>query len=272
MKICMMSVPYRDFLDEVKFAGENGFDGVELAFEYPSSTPEQVLARKDELLDLLSTYKLTRLAHTQTFVDIANFYDELREASISETAKALDAAYKLEIGFLTVHPGFRFPLLSRERAFQNAANSLRKLAGKAEDYGLTIGVENLPAGVPPLSEHFTRVDEFKKLFSQLQLENLSFVLDIAHANLPRSDPPQTFIEELYGSLSHVHVSDNLGERDDHLPLGAGRTDYATPLKQLAEKGYKGTITLEVFSPDREYRVISKRKLESVLNSKWKGYG
>lgn len=263
-KVCMANSPFKDILEEVKFAGENGFDGFELVFEYPLSTPEQILAKKKQLLDTFSTYSLVRRAHTPTFVDICNFYEGLREASIRETVKAMSVAYELEVRLLTVHPGFRFPLLSKEKAFQNTVRSLNKLLAKAEDYDMVLGVENLPSGFFPSAEHFTRVKEFEDLFSQLGSDRLSLVLDISHAYLPGSDQPQNFINELYDRLVHVHVSDNLGERDDHLPLGAGRTDYKTPLKELAKKGYNKTITLEIFAIDRDYLLLSKNKVKELF--------
>jgi len=262
----MMNSPLRDPLEEVRFAGEKGFDGFELAFEYPFSTPEQILAKRSQLLDVFSTYSLVKLAHTPSLVDICNFYGELREASMRETIKALDVAHKMEVHFLTVHPGFRFPLLFKEQAFRNVVQSLRRLLKVAEDYGMLLGVENLPSGFFPFAEHFTRVKEFIELFSQVESDNLRFVLDISHANLRGSDRPQVFINELYSRIAHVHVSDNLGTGDDHLPLGAGRTDYKTPLKELAKRGYDGTITLEIFSLDKDYLLLSKNKVREIFKT------
>ncbi len=267
MKVCMMNNPFRDLLEQVKFASENGFDGFELVFEYPLSTPEQILAKKKQLLDLFSTYNLVRRAHTPTFVDICNFYEGLREASLQETVKAMNVAYELEVRLLTVHPGLPlFPPPLKERAFQNAVQSMKKLLATAEDYDMVLGVENLPSGFFPSAEHFTRVKEFENLFSQVESDRLSLVLDISHACLRGSDQPQKFINELYDRIVHVHVSDNFGERDDHLPLGAGRTDYKTPLKELAKKGYDGAITLEVFAIDRDYLILSKNKVKELFET------
>ncbi|MEM3563949.1 MAG: sugar phosphate isomerase/epimerase family protein [Candidatus Jordarchaeaceae archaeon] len=264
VKICMTNSPFRDLLEEVKFAGENGFNGFEIVFEYPFSTPEQILTKKKQLLDTFSTYNLERLAHTPTFVDICNFYDGLREASVQETIKAINAARELEVRILTVHPGFRFPLLPKEKAYQNTVQSLSKLLEKAEEYDMILGIENLPSGFFPSSDHFTRVKEFEDLFNQLASDRLSFILDISHAYLRGSDPPQEFINRLYNRVAHIHVSDNLGERDDHLPLGAGRTNYKAPLEELAKKGYNKTITLEVFSIDRDYLILSKDKVKKIF--------
>ncbi|MBS7288399.1 MAG: TIM barrel protein, partial [Candidatus Freyarchaeota archaeon] len=114
VKVCMENITFLDPIDEARFAVENGFDGFELAIEYPSSIPAQVIAKRRELVDVLSSGNLVMLAHVPTFVDISNFYEELKEASVSVTLKAMEAAHAVEAEVVVVHPGFRFPLSPRE--------------------------------------------------------------------------------------------------------------------------------------------------------------
>ncbi len=264
MKVCMENLPVLNPVEEAKFAVENEFDGFELAFEYPSSTPEQVMAKRKELVDVLSSGNMVRLAHTPTFVDISNFYVELREASITLTLKAMEVAYAVEAEVVVVHPGFRFPLLPRGVAIENTVEGLGRILSVAEEYGLVLGVENLPPGVLPGADHFSGVKDFKELLTQISSKNLRFTLDISHASLNLLSNPLNFIDEMYRWLVHVHVSDNLGLRDDHLPLGVGRVDYKTPLETLKKKGYSGTVTLEVFTPEKQYLLVSKRKIHEIL--------
>jgi sugar phosphate isomerase/epimerase len=57
------------------------------------------------------------------------------------------------------------------------------------------------------------------------------------------------------------VSDNHGgDRDEHLPLGAGNIDWPWALGVLKRMGYDGTITAEVFSRDKSYLVAAKDQL------------
>jgi sugar phosphate isomerase/epimerase len=58
----------------------------------------------------------------------------------------------------------------------------------------------------------------------------------------------------------VHLSDNDGTADQHLPLGSvprSRIDWQEHISKLKAIGYDGTITLEVFSPQREYLLLSR---------------
>ena len=58
----------------------------------------------------------------------------------------------------------------------------------------------------------------------------------------------------------MHLSENDGTADQHLPLGAAprsSTDWPKHMKKLKAAGYDGTITLEVFANDREYLLLSR---------------
>jgi len=263
MKICMMSSLLTDPVKEIEFAGKHGFQGLELAFEHPV-TPEQILSKSKQILDAFSRYDLIRIGHTQSFVNICDFSETIRRASLEETVKALEAAHRLDIGFLTVHPGFMWPIMTKEKALEKTCESIRELLNIADELDLVLGVENLPPLFFPPRGYFSRTDEFEVLFSQVASDRLKFVLDIAHANFRESDNAPKFVRKFYERLGHVHLSDNFGQRDDHLPLGAGRVDYKTPIEKLKKRGYKGTVTLEIFSKDRDYLLISKRKLEKLL--------
>jgi sugar phosphate isomerase/epimerase len=120
-------------------------------------------------------------------------------------------------------------------------------------------IENLPGDyntAPQLGELLDPVPE------------LGLHLDIGHANLR---VPQNTTEEIlaaYGSrLRHVHLHDNRGGNDDlHLPLGAGNVDFQRAIRALKKCGYDGTITLEVFTPDRRYLEYSR----DLLRQRWDG--
>jgi len=262
MKICAMNDPFKDLPREIEFVGEHGFQGIELVFEYPT-TPEVVLAEKNKVLDALSSYSLVKIAHTQAFVDICNVYETVRKASLEETFKALETAHALDIRFLTLHAGYVWPVLSKDEALKRSYASIEKLLGKAEELDLILGIENLPV------RGFTRVVDFERLFSRIKSDRLRFVFDVAHTSFRESDSSRDFIRNLYGKMGHVHLSDNLGERDDHLPLGLGKVDYETAVRELIESGYDRTITLEIFVKDKEYLLFSKRKLEQLIKKEVK---
>jgi sugar phosphate isomerase/epimerase len=97
---------------------------------------------------------------------------------------------------------------------------------------------------------------------------LGLHLDIGHANLRTEQNTTDQILAAYGSrLRHVHLHDNKGGISDlHLPLGAGNLDTGHYVRSLKQSGYNGTITLEVFTPDRRYLTYSGE----ILRRLWDG--
>jgi sugar phosphate isomerase/epimerase len=60
----------------------------------------------------------------------------------------------------------------------------------------------------------------------------------------------------------MHLHDNNGLADLHLPLGAGKINWKNTVPQI-RKVYDGTVTIEVFSKDRDYVVLSRNKLRAL---------
>ncbi|HSU33410.1 MAG TPA: TIM barrel protein [Bryobacteraceae bacterium] len=64
----------------------------------------------------------------------------------------------------------------------------------------------------------------------------------------------------------MHLHDNKGGHADlHLPLGTGTVPLRSAVEALQACRYDGTITLEVFSPDKRYLVFSRDVLRSTWN-------
>jgi sugar phosphate isomerase/epimerase len=97
------------------------------------------------------------------------------------------------------------------------------------------------------------------------LPELGLHLDIGHANLLTDRNTTSDLLTAFGSrLRHVHLHDNKGGSADlHLPLGAGTIDVAHYIHLLQSTGYDGTITLEVFSPDRHLLQYSRDVLRRI---------
>jgi len=59
---------------------------------------------------------------------------------------------------------------------------------------------------------------------------------------------QDWLLPLVPWLNHLHLHDNCGEGDDHLPVSAGRFDFTGLFSHLRQNNLRPTITLE---PHRE---------------------
>ena len=127
------------------------------------------------------------------------------------------------------------------------------LCEEAAGIGVTIVLEHVP---------FAGGNQLELIDSILgNVPLLRFHLDSGHAKLERGqDRWNEYIDRFGPKLAHVHLSDNDGTADQHLPLGAvprSTTDWPPHIRKLKASGYDGTITLEVFAPEREHLLLSR---------------
>ncbi len=95
--------------------------------------------------------------------------------------------------------------------------------------------------------------------------DLKFHLDVAHAFIEnRMKGVSDYIEAFRERLVHVHIHDNHGKWDEHLPLGRGKIDFRNVARFLKEISYARTITFEVFT-SRADAVRSRESFKKQWN-------
>ena len=132
---------------------------------------------------------------------------------------------------------------SREVFIRNFTNSMAELARFAGRRRVELMLENVPseAGHPLES-----IAYFSQVMSAVP--QLKFHFDIAHAFIEnRMKGVKEYLDSFNDRLVHIHIHDNHGKQDEHLPLGHGKLDLRKVIKLLKEYGYDKTMTFEVFS-------------------------
>ncbi len=245
-----MNFPGRSVLKEIHRIAEDNFDFVDLTLEPPAAW----LPDGKEVGRLISDLGLSAVGHTAYYLPIAAPFDELRKTTRDLFRRCLDTFSDAGVELVNVHPDIRLPLHHAEQVRARNAAAIGDLSADAAQRGIRLMVENI-------DRMFTDPDDFASIFEAAP--NAGFHLDIGHANLrlgPRQPIRTAALLEAHAQrLDHVHVSDNRGgELDLHLPLGAGTIDWKTSIRMLKEAGYDGTVTLEVFSRERDYLRASRR--------------
>ena len=245
-----MNFPGRSVLKEIHRISEDGFDFVDLTLEPPAAW----LPDGKEVGSLMSDLGLGAVGHTAWHLPIASPFEEIRSQARDVYRRALDCFADAGVELVNVHPDQRVPLHSKDNVRLMNAEAIKLLAEDAAGRGITIMVENddrMFSGVEGLSVILDAVPEAK------------LHLDVGHANLrlglTEKNRTASLLEAFGPRVAHVHVSDNRGGGDDlHLPLGAGTIDWRGSIRLLKEAGYDGTVTLEVFSRERDYLRQSRR--------------
>jgi len=249
MLLGLMNHPLRPLADEVREIADAGFELVDLTLEPPGSWP----ADGSELGRLLEELGLKAVGHTSPHLPIASPFDGLRERAHEILRRCFEAFREAGVHLVNVHPDAMPRVIPRDEVRRRNADAIASLADDAAGAGVELMVENM-------GHSFATADELRPLFEAAP--EARFHLDVGHANLGRhpGDPNRTgeLLAAFGERLAHVHLNDNLGLDDLHLPLGAGSVDWPEIARLMRGAGYGGTATIEIHSSERAYVETSRR--------------
>jgi sugar phosphate isomerase/epimerase len=262
MQYGAMNFPVKPVLNELEEIAARGFDYLELTMDPPKAHHKDVQQQKKEIIGALNSHKMDLICHLPAFVSTADLTDGIRAASLKEILMSLEVAAELDSLKVVLHPGHigGMGFFVKEQAKKYAMESLDAVAEKVEQLGMNICLENMFPKYPS----FVYPEDFVEIFKRFP--SFKLVLDIGHAHIgsKRGDRVFRFIEKFHSRIGHIHVSDNFGKEDQHLPIGVGAIDFPKVVKALKKIGYEDTVTFEIFSRDRDYLEISRWKFSVML--------
>jgi sugar phosphate isomerase/epimerase len=249
-----MNHPARDVLQEIEWIAAMGFGFVDLTLEPPLAASWKV--DRAAIRHTLERHHLDVVGHTAFYLPIASGIEEIRRGSLQELRRCVDVFAAIGARWMNVHPDRHAPMHDRKFFVEKNVATIRELLPYARAQGLGLMVENLPGD-------FNTARELGELLEPLP--DLGLHLDVGHANLMVADSTVEELLSAYGRrLRHVHLHDNKGGGADlHLPLGTGSVDVRGAVRLLQAAQYDGTITLEVFTPDRHHLAYSRDLLQRI---------
>jgi sugar phosphate isomerase/epimerase len=251
MLIGAMNHPAQDVLSELRWMADLRLEFVDLTLEPPAAAAWRVNPR--DIRKLLSEHGMAAVGHTAYYLPFGSAFESIRVAAVDELRRCMDVFAEIGVKWMNLHPDRHAPM--HDRAFYIARNleSLAELQDYSDQCGVGLMIENLPGD-------YNSAPQLGELLGPMP--KLGLHLDIGHANLVVPHNTTGEILQAWGKrLRHVHLHDNRGGNADlHLPLGAGSIDVRKELQHLVDCGYDGTITLEVFTPDRHFFEYSRDML------------
>jgi sugar phosphate isomerase/epimerase len=252
-----MNHPAQDVIGEIEWIAKMGLGFIDLTLEPPRAASWKV--NGVAIRRALERHHLEVVGHTAFYLPIASGIEEIRRAAVEELRRCVDVFAAVGARWMNLHPDRHAPMHDRPFFIERNLASLRELLPHALERGVGLMVENLPGD-------FNTARQLGELLDPLP--ELGLHLDIGHANLLVHESTVDELLSVYGHrLRHVHLHDNKGGAADlHLPLGTGSVDLTGAVRSLKQLGYDGTITLEVFTPDRHYLAYSR----DLLQRAWDG--
>jgi len=170
-------------------------------------------------------------------------------ATRTRLRQTLDAAAQLEAQLVVIHPGYdRWRYNDTPGLWLDGALTLfRNLLEDASPSSIRIAVENI---------FEERPESLCALIETVNHPQLGHCFDIGHWQLFGSTCTQgDWLASLGNQLFHLHLHDNHGSADDHLPLGEGSIDFTPLANHLAQSSTLPSATLEAHSRERLLRSL-----------------
>jgi sugar phosphate isomerase/epimerase len=196
------------------------------------------------LLDLKDSRGVNYSIHAP-YADMNSAADDplIRNAVCERLQMTMGWASELEARAVVFHPGNTTAMERTDpgMAWRLNLETVRRVLESAEERGVQALIENVPDPFPFVMKS---ADDFSRFFDEVGAD-ARMVLDVAHANI--RGETREFIRRFGRRIRHVHVSDNQGDLDTHLPIGEGAIDWEGTLQAIEASGYDGWVTIESYS-------------------------
>lgn len=197
-------------------------------------------------------------------INIASPSKPMLGASLKRLKQSMMFASDLNAELWVLHPGQKTGIspFYPNMDWQQQLKSLNQLYEAAENIGLHIAVENVPGKYGSLMK---TAKDFTRFYKETGLTDIGIVLDTGHANLENQIQP--FLAQFPDRVTHLHLSDNNGEVDEHLGIGYGRIDWQQLTTHLKDTHFRGIVMIEsVFNvPEslaRLKQLLAQRQLQN----------
>ncbi len=208
-----------------------------------------------ELGTRLEGYGIACTVHAP-FMDLSpgGFDRSVRRITLEKLKKSVEMAQLLKARGIVCHPGYdKWRFDGNEKFWLDTSVETWTEVIKEADKSLLVMVENIfeehPSSLCALFDHFKK-------------ENLWFCFDSGHFNLFSKIPLDGWLVPLKNRVKEMHLHDNHGTSDEHLPVGAGTFPFRE-LKAFLRQTGDLIFTTEVHSEG--YIMESTRRLREFLS-------
>ncbi|MBO4280669.1 MAG: sugar phosphate isomerase/epimerase [Lachnospiraceae bacterium] len=233
-----------------------------LCFEYNEFFNPRILEDKDRVKEIIRTYKnLGRDTSEDTvhgaFLDITVSSSDplIQNASDYRVRQSIEIAEELGARGVVFHTNYLSDFKSKVYRERWTERNIEYWRGICRKYPLVnIYFENMFDDTPEL---------LKKVAEGMRdIPNFGACLDIAHAFLSEVSESD-WAEALNGYVKHMHINDNDGQEDLHLPVGSGKIDWSI-LKDERLFTCNPSILIEVSGMDRLAESLRYLRSEGIL--------
>lgn len=239
------------------------YEGIEIFYPY-TLVEERIKLYKQGVLELLTEFPNIEVVMHLPFGKANNLCDLSNYENVLIIMKnGIDFAANFNTKKLTLHLGDLDLSRQRQSYIDHIKPVIIELCNYANQYNMDVMIENMPRD----NELGCSPEEIELIIKSCNMGNLKFIFDIGHANVS-GYKIEDYILKLKQYLTHIHLSDNDGSKDEHAQLGRGNIDFNKYFKLLDEVGYNKLYCFEVLyrtASDLEDNVKSLHNIIKNVN-------
>lgn len=164
----------------------------------------------------------------------------IRQATRQRLEQTLRVAGQLQADLVIIHPGvdkWRYPRLE-DAWLKLALDFFPSLVEQSERYDCRLVIENIYEESP---------DTLVQLADGIDSNFFGHCFDAGHWHLFGRRPMDEWLKSISSRLFHLHLHDNHGRADEHLPVGDGTIDFSPLQEHLKTMATSPSMTLEAHS-------------------------
>ncbi len=174
--------------------------------------------------------------------------EETRKLTMKRYRLAFRAAEALGAAVIVLHAGYSRGTFRGgvDQWLEEGMKTWPEFVSRAEDAGITIAAENILEREPgPL----------RRLVEEVGSPNFRLCIDSGHLNVFSKVGFEEWFRALGPFIAELHLHDNRGNVDEHLPLGEGSIDFREYFNLLERYGVRPVYTVEPHSEEAFPRAI-----------------
>ncbi|HJK78742.1 MAG TPA: sugar phosphate isomerase/epimerase [Methanocorpusculum sp.] len=212
-----------------------GFDGWEISMDGWFHSVADIPRKFPGIRKVLRDTGLESSVHLPfSGLNPASLNADVWNATVSQLSACIESASEIA-DTITLHPGYLEPngREATSAAWNTHKEALARLGEVAERAGVCVALENMPN----LEDFYCR-DPYELEGFADAVSGISLTFDVGHANT--NGNLDAFCRVILPRAAHLHIHDNHGKYDEHLPLGKGSIDWKKIMPKIQAE-YHGKI-------------------------------
>ena len=227
----------KDFLDQIRFAYDNGFRAIE-----DNGMMDRPADEQKKIGDLLAKLNMqmgvfvVNFDHWPVKTSLTSGDKDWRDKFLKSCAEAVETAKRCNATWMTVVPGNYERSLDIGYQTANVIESLRRGAEILEPHNLIMVLEAL-SDTPDL--FLRHSDQTVALCKAVNSPSCKFLFDMYHMQRNEGNIINN-INSAWNEIAYLQIGDNPGRNEPD----TGEMNYHNIFKHLYEKNYKGVLGME----------------------------